>query len=227
MKVVALAMTVAILPAESSFASGTTYDLVADWSDTSNPNGVWTYREGVAAVPFVPDWTPLSAPSVQPAWAPSATVGNFLPSWFKSTNDNPGGMDFLVGDVVVHTTDAMNGASSGVANVIWTSPSNGAIDISGAVWMARDIDRSHTWELLLNGLSLTSGAISSGDPYDRVNPFDFAAGSGGPLVLDDIAVSVGDVIELRIVKTSGFGDIVGVKLDLFVKTPRQPGARWG
>ena len=231
MIVVALATTVAILPVDS-FASTATNDLEADWSDASNPNGVWTYREGTDALPSVPDWTPLSiAPSVQPAWAPSVTSGNYLPAWLKSTTDNPEGMDFLVGDVVVHSTDALNGAFSGVSNIIWTSPINGAIDISGAVWMARDIGRSNTWELLLDGVSLTSGAISSGDPFDRDNPFDFAAGSGGPLVLDDIAVSIGDVIELRIVKTSGFGDIVGVKLTitpyLIVDMPIPGLTQWG
>ena len=138
-------------------------------------------------------------------------------------------MDFLIGDVVVHSTDAINGPSSGVSNVIWTSPINGVIDISGAVWMARDIGRSNTWELLLNGVSLTSGAISSGDPFDRDNPFDFAVGSGGPSVLDDIAVSVGDEIELRIVKTSGAGDVVGVKLAItpFVDVPIPGLTQWG
>ena len=229
MTLVALAMTVAILPAGSSFASAATYDLEADWSDASNQNGVWTYREGTDALPFVPDWTPLSAPSVQPAWAPSAAVGNFLPAWFKSTSDNPQGMDFLVGDVLVHTTDAINGPSSGVSNVIWTSPINGVIDESGAVWMVRDIARGNTWELLLNGLSLTSGAIADGDPFDRNNPFDFAAGSGGPSVVDDIAVTIGDVIELRIVKTSVAGDIVGVKLAItpFVDMPIPGLTQWG
>ena len=229
MVVVALAMTVALLPAEPSFASAATYDLEADWSDASNPNGVWTYREGTDTLPFVPDWTPLSASSVQPAWAPSAATFNFLPAWFKSTNNNPGGMDFLVGDVVVHSTDEINGPFSGVSNVIWTSPINGVIDISGAVWMARDINRSNTWELLLDGVSLTSGAISSGDPFDRDNPFAFAVGSGGPSVLDDIAVSVGDEIELRIVKTSAAGDVVGVKLAItpFVDVPIPGLTQWG
>ena len=232
MIVIALATALAILPAESSFASATTNDLETDWSDTSNPNGVWTYREGTDALPSVPNWTPLPvAPSVQPAWAPSVSSGNFLPAWFKSTTDNPIGMDFLVGDVVVHSTDALNGQFSGVSNVIWTSPINGVIDISGAVWMARDIGRSNIWELLLNGVSLTSGVIFSGDPFDRDNPFDFAAGSGGPLVLDDIAVSNGDVIELRIVKTSGSGDIVGVKLTitppLIVDMPIPGLTQWG
>ena len=138
--------TVAILPPEPSFASVTTSDLQTDWSDDSNPNGAWTYREGADFLPSVPDWTPLgTSPAVQPAWAPSATTGNFLPAWFKSTTANRAGMDFITGQVLVHSTDTGNGPFSGVANLIWASPLNGMIDISGAAWMARDIGRSNTW----------------------------------------------------------------------------------
>jgi len=39
---------------------GATYDLNADWSDSSNPNGVWTYREGTNALPHVTAWQGLS-----------------------------------------------------------------------------------------------------------------------------------------------------------------------
>ena len=48
-------------------------------------------------------------------------------------------------------------------------------------------------------------------------------------MLDDIAVSVGDEIELRIVKTSGAGDVVGVKLAItpFVDVPIPGLTQWG
>jgi hypothetical protein len=211
-----LGQTVMFLPLEISMASAaTTYDLAADWSNDDNPNGVWTYREGIDALPFVPDWTPLNnGPAAQPAWAPSTVSGNFLPAWFKSTTNNPEGMDFLLGDVVVHSTDGFNGSASGVANVIWTSPSNGVVDIVGAVWMTREIGRSNQWTLFFNGVPLTAGNISSGDEFNRANPFNFANGSGGPTVLNGIEVSINDVIELRIEKTSGFGDFVGVNLTI-------------
>ncbi len=186
----------------------TLFDLTADWSDSMNPNGVWTYREGSNALPFVADWDPSQA-----AWAPSAAGGNFLPGWFRGTADSfPGLLDVIAGDVAVHTTDSFNGSASGTANVIWTSPADGTIDVAGAVWMARDIGRSNDWFLLLNAAALSGGSISSGDPFDRANPFDFADGSGGAEVLQDIPVSDGDLVELRITKTSGFGDFVGVDL---------------
>jgi hypothetical protein len=85
------------------------YDLAADWSDAANPNGVWSYRSGSTVLPGVADWTLLTEPTVQPAWAPGQTI----PAWFKSVADNPEGMDFLAGDVVVHSA----GVAENSANV--------------------------------------------------------------------------------------------------------------
>lgn len=186
-------------------ANSASYDLAADWSDASNPNAVWTCRQGATVLGFVADWTLLPSPVAQPAWSPGLTI----PAWFKSRSDNPEGMDFLAGDVVVHST-----TSVATANVIWTSPSNGLFSIFGSVWMPRDIGRSNTWSLWLNSAPLTSGDIFSGDPFNRASPFNFAAGSGGAAILTDIAVMQGDVIELRIEATSVNGDFVGVDFEV-------------
>jgi hypothetical protein len=196
------------------------WDLSTDWSDSANPNGVWTYREGSNPLPFIADWTPLGSDSVQPAWSPGAVPGNHLPAWFKSTDIVPG-YDFLPGDVVVHSTDFYNGPGRGVANVIWTSPVNATVNISGEVWPVRDIGRENTWRLSLQRESapiwpLTDGHVADGDPFDRANPFDFATGSGGPSVLNSIAVSAGDEIQLDMIadpEVSG-GDFVGVNLTI-------------
>src|SRR5258706_15571231 len=71
-----------------------TYDLKTDWSEVSNPNGVWSYREGTNALPHVASW--LGDPAafgtnVQPAWADSGVQASqeFLPAWFKSTFNPP------------------------------------------------------------------------------------------------------------------------------------------
>jgi hypothetical protein len=218
-----LGQAVMFLPLSVSIARATTYNLAADWSDIDNPNGVWTYREGTNPLPLIPNWTPLPSPVIQPAWAPSADSGNFLPAWFKSRSNNPEGLEVLMGDVVVHSTDDFNGRFSGIANVIWTSPLNRVLDISGAVWMTRDIGRGNEWNLLLNGVSLTSGNIFSGDPFNRANPFHFANGLNGPAALNAIAVSIGDVIELRIVRTTTFGDDVGVNLTITTITQDEEG----
>ncbi|MGQ0799285.1 MAG: hypothetical protein ACT4NL_04110 [Pseudomarimonas sp.] len=184
----------------------TTHSLADDWSDAVNPNGAWAYRHGGAILGPVSDWTLLPSPVAQPAWAAGLTV----PAWLRSRSDNPTGLDFLTGDVVVHS------ASSGTshANVSWTSPLNGAIGVVGGVWMARDTGRSNRWTLLLNDISISSGEIASGDPFSRTQPFNFAAGSGGPAAINALQVEVGDVLELRIERTSNFGDFVGVVLEL-------------
>jgi hypothetical protein len=54
-------------------------DLGADWSDTSNPNGAWQYREGTIDLAHFPNWLP-GGTAGQPAWAGgNNTRGNFCP----------------------------------------------------------------------------------------------------------------------------------------------------
>jgi hypothetical protein len=188
-----------------------TYDLKEDWSDVSNPNGVWSYNEGSNALPHVAAWDPTEEGGSQPAWAVSGDVSSmeFDPVWFKSVLNEPFTRDWQIGDVVVHTTDA-NGIGHGTANVTWTSPLDGAVNISGGVWMARDVFRGNHWTLSLNGVLLTGGDIFSGDSINRACPFNFAAGSGGASVLGDVPVTIGDVFALQVEKTSEQGDFVGV-----------------
>jgi len=190
------------------------YDLAGGWSDATNPNGVWTYREGANALPSVSNWTPLNSSVSQPAWAPSATSGNFLPAWFQSTSDNPSSLDVLTGDIVTHTTDNLNGPGHGPSNVLWTSPSAGTMNVSGGVWIALDRGRSNDWSIYLNDVLLTGGSISSGDAYDRSAPFLFSNGSGGASALSNLIVSSGDELRLEFAKTSTYGEFVGVDLQV-------------
>lgn len=189
-----------------ALASAASHDLAADWSDASNPNGVWSYRSGSTVLAGVADWTPLTEPTVQPAWAP----GQSIPAWFRSVADNPEGMDFLTGDVVVHSA----GVAEFSANVLWTSPIDSFIVIRGAAWMVRDLGRSNNWILLHNGVVLSAGSVFSGDPYSRISPFNFADGSGGAAALQRVPVLAGDSIELRIERTSGNGDFVAMRLEI-------------
>ena len=73
--------------------------------------------------------------------------------------------------------------------------------------------RSVDWSVKLNGTSLTSGTVYSGDPYSRATPFDFATGSGGPTALQSIAVIPGGEITFEAAQGIGSpnGDIVGVE----------------
>ena len=70
--------------------------------------------------------------------------------------------------------------------------------------------RSNDWSLSLNGVRLAGGSLTSGDGYTRTNPFSFASGVDGGAGLNQIHVSVGDVITIQLVRTSTSGYFVGV-----------------
>ena len=214
--VLAVTMSLSSILGARDVCAVITYDLKTDWSDVSNPNGVWSYREGTNLLPHVAAWEePAFGTNVQPAWAYSGFTSSHeaIPAWFKSAFNTPG-FDWQTGDVVTHTTDPVNGVGNSAGDVTWTSPLNGTVDISGAVWMGRDVFRSNHWTLSLNGVPLTGGDISSGDPFNRASPFNFAAGSGGASVLNDVPVTIGDVITLQIARTSAQGDYVGVNFSV-------------
>ena len=193
------------------------WDLTADWSDTANPDGAWTFRDGGVPLPAaVSAWQGLSNvfSTAQPAWTTSTTQISSLPALFKSSADVIIVHDWLPGDIVVHTQDDANGFGFGPANVVWTSPMRGTVDLSGAVWMGRDIARSNHWSLWIRGVKVSEGDIASGDPYDRATPFDFSAGTGGGAAITSVSVNVGDPIELLLERTSQFGDFVGIRFSV-------------
>jgi hypothetical protein len=202
-----------IVAQPNSASAATLYDLKTDWSNTSNPNGPWSYKQGntplqAATWDFGGYWS-----TTQPGWAVTQTITtSSLPFWFKSNGSETLAKDWQAGDIVVHTTDPDNGVGNGVANVTWTSPIAGTIGITGNAWLGRAIGRSDDWEIYLNNTLLTKGSLFDGDPYDRANPFNFAAGSGGANILNNIAVNTGDVVKLQLVKTAPAGDFVGVNL---------------
>ena len=191
-----------------------TYDLKTQWSNTVNPNGVWTYRQGSTALPKVAWWQRNLGgfATAQPGWAKSEDGNNRIPFWFKSSATPTFAHDWLAGDIVVHTTDSGNGVGNGPANVIWTAPAGGTISITGGVWMGRDIGRSDHWTLFKNGISLTDGGIASGDAFSRAHPFSLTAGSHGAAAVTNVSVVKGDTIQLRVnvVNANDGGDFVGV-----------------
>jgi hypothetical protein len=217
-----LAWSAAVACCVGSLRSQVLYDLRAQWSEISNPNGVWTLREGGNALPHqstivLDTWT-----TPQPGWVPGISGVNRAPAWFQSNGTETSPYDWQAGDIVVHTTDSFAGAGKGPANVIWTSPAAGSIDISGFAWMGRDIGRSNDWSIALNGVTLTSGSLASGDAYDRAHPFVFTTGASGASVLQNIIVAAGDVVQLELVNTSGFGDYVAVSFSVSLTAIPEP-----
>jgi uncharacterized repeat protein (TIGR01451 family) len=218
---ISLKPSTATRPSSSYVASqsqSVTYDLAADWSNTSNPNGVWSYNEGLNPLPLTPFWYGQN----QPGWAYCCNYpGGFghVPVWLKL--QSTWGVDLQTGDVAVHSSDSGRGENFGPANVTWTSPAAGVITISGSAWISRSTDRSNRWTLYLNGASLSSGQMLAGGPYNRSNQFDFSAGSGGAAAITNIPVSAGDVVKLEIVKLSTYGDFVGVNLRIIFEPASQ------
>lgn len=193
-------------------ASATSYDLTADWSDESNPNGLWSYN-----------WNNVPLPSVyrdsDPWDVPQISWGD-LPGWFRSNGTEQFEHDWLLGDVITHTPYS----SEGYSDIDWTCPSEGHITISGAVWPCRDWGRWVEWLLVVDGVLITGGEVGSGDPYSRDHPMDFVLGSGGPDVLVDIPVRMDDRVELRC-SEQDVGDYCGVRMTIEF-TPATQGVPW-
>src|SRR5580693_10225760 len=160
-----LAAAVVFSLAVSPSFAGIVYDLGSDWSNSSNPNGVWTYQGGSVPLPSnVSNWAGFAG---QNAWAPSATTPpGFLPAWMQvssallSTVTN----GTAVGNIVTHTYDSFNGAPGyGPTNVIWTAPSAGVANISGFLWQARSLaGRNQQWTLFINGVSTATDSFTGG-----------------------------------------------------------------
>lgn len=194
------------------------YNLSADWSDATNPNGPWSYNQVASPLPHVNAWDSIAFDwtGPQPAWADSDNGPDRSPAWFKLSAGTVGTYDWQPGDIVTHTLDPFAGDGNGVSNVTWTAPTRGTVTLSGACWMVRDLPRSQDWLLYHNGALLSQGTVAQNDPYSRATPFYFSLGSGDAGVLQNRSVSAGDVIRLEIARnpSSGNGDLIGVNLSI-------------
>lgn len=220
--VVSLALSCSIMA-----GAGQTWNLQADWQDTANPGGpdsAWSLREGTNALPHVDAWQELlggwAVP--QPAWAESSDGDNRLPMWMKSNGSELFTHDWSAGQIVVHSTDPVNGAGNGDASVVWTSPIRGIVSVSGSVWLGRDIGRSNDWQLRVDRQAISGGSLFTGDPWSSSTPLNFSMGTGGAAVLQAIEVCEGSEIRLLITRTSVSGDFVVVNLEIQVVVEYPP-----
>src|SRR5262249_5593973 len=136
-----------------------TYSLRNDWSDTSNPNGPWSYLQGTTVLPHQVSICCLSTsfgpdPAFGGAWAPGSQAPGFLPLWAKTIGDR--GIDSTAGDVLVHSVDSANGKPVlGEATLQWTSSASQTVNISGCIWYAHSaFNRSNDWSLTLGSTQL-------------------------------------------------------------------------
>jgi len=193
------------------------FDLAADWSDTANPNGVWSYNRA-SGVPITTHQDPWMWQ--QPAWADAMPFSRgHIPAWLKSTEDGivTSGADLPVGRVGLHTSDPWNAnLPEGTAGVTWTSPIDGSILVSGGTWLLWKTGESRPqgWRLLdQDGNVVTSGHLTLDDPYTSGNPFVFQ---------ETLPVSTGDVITVEGYREGTTGTWVGLDLTITATPVPEP-----
>jgi hypothetical protein len=196
------------------------YDLKTDWSDTQNPNGTWSYRQGESLLinnPFA--WVGAGYTGCSPACQlpPSVPTIEKVAGGVKAyafTYVYPGVLED--GDVLVFSGNG--------GNILWTAPKSGTINISGNVWSADEnflcfIDENGVmhgtggyWTLTHNGSSLSGGSVMSSlcvSDNPKGSPDYFSSGSGGTAALQNISVVAGDQVVLAL-----SGNPVGVNFTI-------------
>jgi len=122
----------------------------------------------------------------------------------------------MVGDIIVHPTSISSCQGSGLANVIWTSPINGTITISGNVWWGgwSDDRRGVTWLLFDNNTQPNTGIMYTVDSSTRSNPVNFGSFTK--------TVSVGDTVMFEAVTAPDitYPWFVGVNLTIDATSTR-------
>ncbi|MBN2583050.1 MAG: PEP-CTERM sorting domain-containing protein [Planctomycetes bacterium] len=209
MKVSAIAIVVvaAFLAAGTANLEAAVWNLAADWSDTANPNGVWSLKKNATNLftTNLPDY--YGDGSNQAAWADEPFGWNaHVPFWMLDNED---------GTVQVHGAE-LDRTGSDYTAACWTSPIAGDIVISGSVWNTWMSGRTMQWQLLVNDVIVSQGELYGNGVYDDDNPFLLGGGSGGAAALMQ-TVGVGDTVELglRSISQSGnLGDWVGVDFQI-------------
>jgi hypothetical protein len=204
------------------------FDLAADWSNVQNPNGPWSLKKSPSALFEIVQPDLWSDAMGQQAWADeSFNQTAHVPFWMKTIQAPPLSVLYTygvqVGDLLAHGAE-LDRTGSAVTSAVWTSPSNGATNISGAVWSVTTFGRTMRWELRKNGVTFSSGDIVSNGTYSRAQPFAFTSGSGGAAVLQQ-TVAVGDQIELLLQSISEGGnmsDMLGVSLHVALTPDESP-----
>ena len=193
-----------------------TYDVTADWSNSSNPNGVWSYLQGSTPLPFQSNFgmgtCANTASGIGGGWAPGIdSSGYCVPVFFKATGNAANTNDWLAGDVLIHSAGGPNTNSAlGQAQLDWIAPAAGTISFNGAIWYAHSVvARSNDFFFTVGGTRYANGTVSSSNGSNRSNMTTFS--NAGP-----IAVSAGTQVILLIQPSVGqtLGSLAGVKLTI-------------
>jgi hypothetical protein len=191
-----------IQPFLAQLSAGVVHDLVADWSESSNPNGAWSYLQGTTPLGHLASWGTF--PATQPAWATAASGPGHVPAFYKAVTAEH---DYLVGDVVIHSRDDGGGGGQGDARLRFTAPSSGVYRVDLDAWIVRDIGRTVPWTLAVEGSAIDTGTVASGDQFSRAHPDGTS---------QSVELAAGDTVDF-VLNTPGGGvpgDLVGTRLRL-------------
>jgi hypothetical protein len=222
-------------------AAGTIdYNVTSGWSNSANPNGVWSYDYLFnSALHNLPYQSGLgagtcfnTAQGISGGYANGVTNGGSpgcSPAMFLTTGAySPSGIqNWAAGDVMIQTYDPTNGGSSGPANILWTAPVSGTVTISGSLWYALNglsVNRTDAFSLTLASSLADAGILNSGVVgYNTTTGSSFAS----PLTYSDstpLQVNAGDTIDLSVVfcqssiagcpTATSIAALVGVTLDI-------------
>lgn len=206
MKTAIFAAAVAVLVPFA--ANATVYSLSGDFSNGSNPNGVWSFTQG--AVDLAHYAEPTDGNSLSPAaangyYGVGPTFG-VAPILIKVTQDGSATApysdnDFLAGDVIAHST---NPGAGGPMLINWTAPSSGQISFSSSLWYAHSpVSRSDDISDILGGAIL--GTVTVDNSITRSKALTSLSGV-------DLAVTAGEMLTFRFDPTAGqtFGSLSGI-----------------
>jgi len=189
------------------------YDLKKDWSNTSNPNGAWSYNQ---------NQTPISQFQTfwwgQPGWG-YIWIGEgciFKANPYPAGITDPWGEtltpahDWKAGHIVFAALSPPYGGDTTFVNVTWTSPADGTIDISGRAWDAQIVaDRDMSWSLIVGGDTVAQRSSIRGI-FRKDKSARFNANRIVKHPLTRIPVTQGEIVEFRLVATTYYGHFAGL-----------------
>ena len=178
--------------------------LTEEWSDDSNPNGLWIYAdiEGNALTEATESWLPDDLGENQRAWTAGGQTGT--PGWCRSMGGATAGA-FPEGQI----------GTLGPSRLVWTPPYSGQVTIRGGLYLLKQVAHDQVWKISLNDEKLTEGLlIADSLNVNSGDPMPFSAGNGKDDALTFI-VFEGDEIRFDLqAAEEGQEGLVVVDLDI-------------
>jgi hypothetical protein len=196
------------------------YNLTTDWSNGSNPNGVWSYNQNSAPISlFQTFWWGQSGWGYM--WIGDGCILKAEP--YPTGVTDPWGTtlapahDWKAGDIILAALSLPYGGDTTFVNVRWTSPADGTINIIGRAWDAQIFsDRDMSWSLMVGGKTVAQRSSVRGI-FRKDNEARFSANQVNGHSLDGIPVTRGEVVEFRVVATTYYGHFVGLQEQILFK----------